>query len=104
MNDQQEHSVPARLAPFLAQWDYMQGVLYERLAGLTDEEYLWQPVERMLSVRLVDGRPTPDALGMEPSGAEALPRTIAWSVGHLGDGNWHRADYLVASTDSSPAT
>jgi hypothetical protein len=43
--------VPARLAPFLAQWDYFQGVLFERLAGLTDEEYLWRPVERMLTVR-----------------------------------------------------
>jgi len=102
MNDHDDHSAPARLAPFLAQWDYMQGVLDERLGGLTDEEYLWQPVERMLSVRMVDGRPTPDAFGMEPSGAEALPRTIAWSVGHLGDGSWHRADYLVGEHKLQP--
>ena len=31
--------IPGRLAPFLAQWDYMVEVLTERLAGLTDEEF-----------------------------------------------------------------
>lgn len=87
--------VPPRLAPFLAQWDYFQGVLYERLQGLTDEEYLWRPVERMLTVREVDGRPHPDQQGQAPTGDPDLPRTIAWSVGHLGSGTWERADYLV---------
>lgn len=94
-SDHVGRSAPPRLAPFLAQWDYFTGVLFERLKGMTDEEYLWQPVERMLSVRFVDGRPTPDQHGLDPTGDEAPPRTIAWSVGHLGAGTAERADYLV---------
>jgi hypothetical protein len=95
-------AVPTRLAPFLAQWDYMRGVLLERLEGLTDEEFVWEPVKQMLSVRLVDGRPKPDAFGMEPSGAVAPPRTLAWSIGHLGVGCWERADYLVGEHKLQP--
>jgi hypothetical protein len=48
-------------------------------------------------VRLVDGVPTPDQFGMEPSGAVAPPRTIAWSMRHLGDGMALRAYYLVGN-------
>jgi hypothetical protein len=88
-------TIPARLAPFLAQWDYFRDVLFERLEGLTDEEYLWEPGPRSLTVRLVDGVPTPDQMGMEPSGAVSPPRTIAWSIGHLGHGVAFRANYLV---------
>jgi hypothetical protein len=94
--------IPARLAPFLAQWDYFYGVLLERLDGLTDEEYLWEPAPTVLTVRMVDGRPKPDQLGLEPTGATAPPRTIAWSVGHHGDGTWNRADYLVGSHSIQP--
>ena len=53
------HPVPARLAPFLAQWDYITGVLFERLADLSDEEYLWEPAKEVWTVRLVDGKPKP---------------------------------------------
>jgi hypothetical protein len=95
-------TVPPRLAPFLAQWDYFSGVLFDRLEGLTDEEFLWEPAGDVLTVRMVAGRPTPDALGMEPSGAVAPPRTIAWSVGHLGAGTWERADYLVGEHRLQP--
>jgi hypothetical protein len=94
--------VPARLAPFLAQWDYFYGVLLERLEGLTDEEYLWEPAPTVLTVRMVDGRPKPDRMGLEPSGAVAPPRTLAWSIGHLGDGCWHRADYLTGGHSIQP--
>jgi hypothetical protein len=102
MTDAPARPIPPRLAPFLAQWDYIAGVLLERLEGLTDEEYLWQPVDRMLTVREVDGRPTPDALGMEPTGAAALPRTLAWSLGHLGASTAERADYLVGEHRLQP--
>jgi hypothetical protein len=88
-------AIPARLAPFLAQWDYIQGVLFERLEGLSDEEYVWEPLPSMLSVRNVDGSPRPDQHGLEPTGEVARPRTIAWSVGHLGTGCWERWDYLA---------
>lgn len=93
---------PARLTPFLAQWDYFVGVLFERLEGLTDDEYLWEPTPSVLTVRLVDGRPKPDRQGMEPSGAVVPPRTWAWSIGHLGGGTWERADYLVGDHRLKP--
>ena len=96
------HVIPARLAPFLAQWDYFAGVLFDRLDGLTDEEFLWEPAGRVLTVRLEDGRPKPDALGMEPTGDANPPRTIAWSIGHLGAGTWERADYLVGEHRLQP--
>jgi hypothetical protein len=95
-------SPPARLAPFLAQWDYFAGVLFDRLSGLTDDEYLWEPAPSVLTVRLKDGKPTPDTFGMEPSGTVNLPRTIAWSVGHLASGTWERADYLVGEHRLQP--
>lgn len=93
---------PARLAPFLAQWDYFAGVLVDRLTDLGDEEYLWEPAPLALAVRLKDGKPTPDALGMDPSGAVNPPRTIAWSVGHLASSAWERADYLVGDHRLQP--
>lgn len=102
MDDQRNQPVPARLAPFLAQWDYFAGVLFERLEGLTDDEYLWEPAPSVLTVRLVDGRPKPDRYGMEPSGVVAPPRTIAWSIGHLGSGTWERSDYLVGEHRLKP--
>jgi hypothetical protein len=91
-------NVPSRLAPFLAQWDYVTGVLFERLDGLTDEEYLWEPAPSTWTVRQgPDGRPVPDVEAWAPNADAAPPRTIAWSVGHLGTGVFERADYLVGS-------
>ena len=90
--------VPPRLAPFLAQWDYVTEVLFQRLEGLTDEEYLWEPAANVWTVREgSDGRPVPDVEAWDPTAAAAPPRTIAWSVGHLGAGVYERADYLVGS-------
>jgi DinB family protein len=92
-------AVPGRLAPFLAQWDYIVEVLTERLAGLTDAEYLWEPAPNVWTVRRGrDGRPRPDAEVWAATGeAGTPPRTLAWSIGHLGAGSLTRADYLVGS-------
>ena len=91
-------NVPPRLGPFLAQWDYVAGALFERLDGLTDEEYLWEPAPTTWTVRQgPDGRPVPDVEAWAPNADAAPPRTIAWSVGHLGTGVLERADYLVGS-------
>jgi hypothetical protein len=95
-------AVPSRLAPFLAQWDYFSDVLFDRLHGLTDEEFLWEPAPTVLTVRQANGRPSPDRLGMDPTGDANPPRTIAWSVGHLGSGTWERADYLVGEHRLQP--
>ena len=95
---------PRRLAPFLAQWDYIVDVTTERLAGLTDEEYLWEAAPTAWSVRRgPDGRATPDAETWAPTGESGTPpRTLAWSIGHLGAGVAERADYLVGSHSLQP--
>ena len=90
-------STPPRLAPFLAQWDYVHEVLFDRLANLEDDEFLWEPAETVWTVRVVDGRPTPDVESWPPVGAAAPPRTLAWTLGHLGASMATRADWLVGS-------
>jgi DinB superfamily len=97
MSDQ--HETPARLVPFFAQWDYVVEVLRERSAGLTDEEYLWEPAPVSWSVRPnpAGGRNLVDVEVWAPTGEAAPPRTIAWSMGHLGAGVALRADWLVGS-------
>jgi len=94
-----ESAIPARLAPFLAQWDYMIDVLNDRLEGLGDEEYLWEPAPGSWSVRPgPDGMPVPDAEAWDPVGDQVTPpRTLAWSIGHLGAGVGERADWLTGS-------
>ena len=98
-------TVPARLAPFLAQWDYVIGVLNERLDALTDDEYLWEPAPNSWSVR----PPEPgkkahgDSETWAPTAEPAPPRTIAWSMGHLGAGVGERADWLVGSHSKTSA-
>ena len=88
-------ATPPRLAPFLAQWDYMFGVLVERLEDLGDEEYLWQPAGRSWTVHADETGSHPDTLGWAPNAEPTPPRTLAWSIGHLGVGGFMRADYLV---------
>jgi hypothetical protein len=90
-------AAPARLRPFLAQWDYVTDVLFARLAGLTDEELLWEAGRPVWTVRVVDGRPTPDVEVWPPDGEAAPPRTLAWTLGHLGSSMAVRADWLVGS-------
>lgn len=90
-------AVPGRLAPFLAQWDYVIEVLRDRVAGLGDEEYLWEPASTVWTVRPSPhgGRNVVETEVWSPSGDPAPPRTIAWSMGHLGSGVAIRADWLV---------
>lgn len=92
-------AVPCRLAPFLAQWDYVVEVLADRLGDLTDDEYLWQPAPEVWTVRPnpAGGRNLVDTEVWAPSGEAAPPRTIAWSMGHLGSGVAIRADWLVGA-------
>lgn len=91
--------LPARLQPFLAQWDYIVEVLRERLHGLDDDEFLWSPTPAAWTVRTnpAGGRNLVDVEAWDASGAPAPPRTIAWSMGHLGSGVAMRADWLVGS-------
>jgi hypothetical protein len=89
---------PPRLAPFLAQWDYMSGQLLERLEGLGDEELRWEPAPRVLTVRRgADGTTETDSRALPPDASVQPPRTLAWSIGHLGSGTLVRADWLTGS-------
>jgi hypothetical protein len=92
-----EHPTPARLAPFLAQWDYMAEQMTARLAGLTDEEFLWEPAPGSWTVERKAGRGLPTAPVWNPSAEAQPPRTLAWSIGHLGIGTTVRADWLTGS-------
>lgn len=60
---------------------YWNTHLRPRLAGLTDEEYLWEPVGGMWSVRHCRGRLRPDLVSPQPP----LPpvTTIAWRLDHV---------------------
>lgn len=89
---------PPRLAPFLAQWDYMSEQLLDRLDGLTDAELVWEPGPKVLTVRRrPDGTTDTDAHGLPPDASVQPPRTLAWSIGHLGSGTLVRADWLSGS-------
>jgi hypothetical protein len=49
-----------RLAPFLAQWDYMSEQLMGRLSGIGDAEFPWEPAPVVWTVRReADGRTLP---------------------------------------------
>jgi hypothetical protein len=77
------------LAPLLAQWDTSLELFLARMDGLGDDEYRWAPTpgaadlveapDGTLRVMSEDGQPT---------------RTIAWTLGHLADLCWTRADYV----------
>jgi len=89
---------PPRLAPFLAQWDYMSEQVLSRLKGLTDAELVWEPAPSVLTVRRqADGTTGTDAQGLPPDASVQPPRTLAWSLGHLGAGTLVRADWLTGS-------
>lgn len=89
---------PPRLAPFLASWDYMNEQLLARLEGLTDDELMWEPAPTVLTVRRrPDGTTGTDARGLPPDARVQPPRTLAWSIGHLGSCTLVRADWLVGS-------
>jgi hypothetical protein len=61
--------------------------LLRRLDGLTDEEYLWEPVADCWNVRLVDGEWRGDVNQAGTHYALTTPQpftTIAWRLWHLG--------------------
>jgi len=65
-------------------WDRFRG----RLAGLTDQEYFWEPVADCWSVRTQRGRWRIDGAGGDASAGPppdpAPVTTIAWRIGHIG--------------------
>lgn len=79
-----------RLEPLLAQLDTSWEFLRERLDGITDDEFLWEPGPGAFTVRRVGERWVADE-GSGPNRGSV--RTIAWLAGHLGEGCRLRADW-----------
>lgn len=67
-------------------FDYVWGRFTSRLAGLTDDEYFWEPVRGCWSLRQRgDGRWKLDGDGDGGPAPDPVPvTTIAWRIGHLG--------------------
>ena len=67
-------------------FDYVWTRLTERLGGLTDEEYFWEPVPGCWSLRQdSSGRWRLDGGGGGGPAPDPVPvTTIAWRLGHLG--------------------
>ncbi|MFA9447156.1 DinB family protein [Egicoccus sp. AB-alg6-2] len=91
---------PARLAPLLAQFDTSIEALRERLTGVDDHEWRWEPGPRAWTVRPIDGgwrRDREDE--RDPVGTV---RTLAWLGGHLAEMGLLRSDYTDGDHDLTP--
>ena len=75
------------LNPLLAQWDTSVQMMFDRLDGLTDDEYRWSPTPGAADLVERDG-----VFRAEPDGDQPT-RTIAWTMAHLAEMCWVRADY-----------
>jgi hypothetical protein len=62
--------------------DYVWGRVRTRCEGLSQDEYVWEPVEGCWSVRDNDGVVTVDRVVPEPEPAPVT--TIAWRLWHIG--------------------
>jgi hypothetical protein len=88
-----EFTMPSeRLAPLLDQLDTSWEELRDRLQGITDDEYLWEPASGSFTVHREGDRWVRDK-----AEGPAVPsvRTIAWLAGHVGGACLLRAEYTV---------
>lgn len=108
-------TTPLRLVPLLEQFDFGRKSLAERLAGLTDAEYRWEPFPGSWSVRPTADGPAPLALELvgagewgrdrSPDNPEPAPfTTIAWRLGHVNEMLALRADHMAGSHAITRAT
>ncbi len=87
-----------RLGALVDQFDSSRDLARERIDGLSDDEYRWEPVPGMWSVRRRGEAAGPNAYGPgewvidhEPDPADPPLTTIAWRLAHLTnclDGRW----------------
>jgi DinB superfamily len=84
----------------------------DRLAGLTADEYLWEPFDGMWSIRRRESAPTPDAFGpgewvmdldrsVDPFAVGPVT-TIAWRLGHLISGFAGRWEWTFGDRATEP--
>lgn len=96
-------TTPTEVALLAAQLDTSMEIFNDRLAGLTDEEYLWEPVPGSWSLRPRGTEKTAKAFGKgdlvfeyEAPPPEPSPmRTIAWLLWHISWGCLLRSDYTI---------
>lgn len=96
---------PARLAPILAQYEYGQEQLLNRVKGMTDDEYLWEPVANGWSVRPAAEVRTPRGFGgggwaleFDNQPGDPPPFTsLAWRIVHLAANIAMRAHYTTGA-------
>lgn len=83
MADQHKHPASEPTDVILGSMDRMFEQLIERLDGLTKDEYLWEPVAGMWSVRpTLDGSPGVDGAGQRDVDPPPVT-TIAWRLWHI---------------------
>jgi DinB family protein len=78
--------VPSITTELLTFSDDVYGRLHDRVAGLTDDEYFWEPADDCMTVRRqADGRylADNDARPEFPPPAEPRVTTIAWRLAHI---------------------
>ena len=98
-------NTPPRMLPLLAQFDFALDRLLTRLDGMTDAEYLWEPVAGCWSIRPREQNQTNLAFGGGDwvlEGARPAPdpppfTTIAWRICHLAIFMHARADYTIGT-------
>jgi hypothetical protein len=96
-----------RLGLLLDQLDASLDIARQRLAGLTDAEYFWEPVPGCWSLRRRAGAP-PGGAGdwaldwARPEPVPAPVTTIAWRVGHLQTGFSLRWDWTFGARRATP--
>ncbi|MEZ4614757.1 MAG: DinB family protein [Caldilineaceae bacterium] len=94
-----------RLGLLIDQYKTSYEMLRERLNGLTDEEYFWEPVPNCWSVRRRSIVQASHFVGkgewvfeQEPGDPQPAPfTTIAWRVCHLVAGQMMRCDYTFGT-------
>lgn len=98
-------NVPPDLRPLMSQYAFGVEQLLERLVGMSDEEYLWEPAPECWSIRPREASQTNAPAGsgdwvLDLSRPEPDPppfTTIAWRLTHLSSSLAARADYTVGT-------
>lgn len=94
-----------RLGLLVDQYDTSYAMLRERLTGLTDAEYFWEPVAGCWSLRRREAATTSHVTGKgawvleaEPGEQQTAPfTTLAWRLCHLVSGQMLRCDHTFGS-------
>ena len=95
----------SRLGLLIDQYDTSYAMFRERLNGLTDAEYFWEPAPSSWSVRRRAAATTGRIIGKgewvfekEPGEPQPAPfTTIAWRLCHLASGQMLRCDYTFGA-------